>query len=94
MKKASYNLRADVWSLGFVLWEIFTLNSLGEMLPGARAPYPGWTPPVPLDLPLLARMLLEKMWERDPAKRPPAKEVVQALRRLLGYAELQLLGRG
>ncbi len=70
---------ADVWSLGIVLLECLTGHRVYEGPPGeivARR----LREPVPLpSLPVSWRNVLAGMLERDPARRPPAREAVAAL---------------
>ena len=81
--EGKFNEKVDIYSLSIVFW---------QMLTGQHDPYPGvsrWRlaqaviggqrPVFPPETPAAFRCLLERGWAADPATRPTAKEMSEAL---------------
>jgi serine/threonine protein kinase len=84
--------KADVWSLGVVLWELLTLQVpyadtppaalLGALGSGAaRLPLPEWCEPE-------WRAAMESCWVLDPELRPTCRELARQLERVRDAAPL------
>jgi hypothetical protein len=78
--------RADVWSLGVVLWELVAARAPWAEVPparlvaalgagGARLPIPAWCEPA-------WRALIEACWLREPGLRPSAAALAAQLERV------------
>jgi len=82
-----YTVKADVYSIGVILWELVTrefffgevrfMSQLEDMvLSGKR-------PAIPDDCPPLFKQLIEQCWHADPEKRPECKEIVARMGQLM-----------
>ena len=91
-----YNEQADVFSLGTVLWELLSRQTVGAaVLAGATGDLArvaelyahrvarGFRPPLPRSWPEEVRRLVTDCWEARPAARPRAGEVAKRLKALL-----------
>lgn len=86
-----YSTAADVYSLGIVLWELFSCQvpfedaSFMELV--KRVGRDGEAPPLPPNCPPKYAALLRACWRRDPQQRPSALRVVDTLRAIQGDLE-------
>eukprot|EP01114_Cavostelium_apophysatum_P012644 TRINITY_DN2881_c0_g1_i4.p1 TRINITY_DN2881_c0_g1~~TRINITY_DN2881_c0_g1_i4.p1 ORF type:complete len:997 (+),score=287.22 TRINITY_DN2881_c0_g1_i4:2154-5144(+) len=81
-----YGEAADVYSLGIVIWEIFTRKLPFEDIPSFQIPLVvtrGDRPTIPKDMPPKVVKLLKACWDAKPQKRPPASLVVAAIDQLI-----------
>ena len=91
-----YNEQADVFSLGTVLWELLSRQTVGAaVLAGATGDLArvaelyahrvarGFRPPLPRSWPEEVRKLVTDCWDARPAARPRASEVGKRLQALL-----------
>eukprot|EP00301_Raphidiophrys_heterophryoidea_P003331 c11508_g1_i2.p1 GENE.c11508_g1_i2~~c11508_g1_i2.p1 ORF type:complete len:687 (-),score=163.86 c11508_g1_i2:98-2158(-) len=75
-----YDLKADIFSLAIVLWEIWSQEDPYENVPGsslASQIIAGLRPDIPELCPKQLCVLIESMWKSDPIERPNASEVLQ-----------------
>ena len=84
MMGQKYNERADVFSFGILLWEIFSL----------KIPFQGFNrydfiekvckknlrPATNIKCPPLVKQLMQEMWEHDAAKRPEFTRISNVIR--------------
>ncbi|EGD74290.1 TKL protein kinase [Salpingoeca rosetta] len=83
-----YSVKADVYSFGLVLWEIYTgvppFSDFPKLsLHGLRARVvAGDRPTVPLDCPEALAQLIRECWQPRPAGRPHFDKIVQTLLRI------------
>ena len=83
----TYNEKVDVFSLGMVMFQIFSYTSMVTVLhqsgftikDGQAAIVRGWRPPLHFCGPLPISSLIERCWSSDPELRPSAQEVVDEL---------------
>lgn len=91
-----YNEQADVFSLGTVLWELLSRQTVGAaVLAGATGDLArvaelyahrvarGFRPPLPRSWPEEVRKLVMDCWDARPAARPRASDVRRRLQDLL-----------
>ena len=91
-----YNEQADVFSLGTVLWELLSRQTVGAaVLAGATGDLArvaelyahrvarGFRPPLPRSWPEEVRALVTDCWDARPAARPRAAEVGRRLKSLI-----------
>ena len=83
----TYDEKVDVFSLGMVMFQIFSYTSMVTFLhqsgftikDGQAAIVRGWRPPLHFCGPLPISSLIERCWSCDPELRPTAQEVVDEL---------------
>jgi len=84
-----YTTKADVYSYGVVLWELFTRSDPHKNLSQAAiisgVAQQNIRPPIPADCPPAYAQLMRDCWESDPQKRPSFADI---LTRLEGMIEL------
>ena len=80
----SYTEKADVYSFGVNLWELWTrkvpYGKLQPMQVAVAVMSKGKRPGVPDDMPSAYRSLMEACWEQKPEKRPPFTEIMLRLK--------------
>ena len=78
---AKYNQRCDVFSYGMVLYELFAheipYSDIGDNVTVASSVRDGKRPPIPPDLPLYIKSLMQSCWEQKPADRPTFEKILQ-----------------
>lgn len=97
LRNREFTEQSDCYSLGIVLWEIFTgLIPLEEFRRGGQRSVRkallerNYHPPIPASVPKgMARLLLD-IWHEDPMRRPPAQLIVDRLRQEALLMEVQL----
>ena len=94
-----YNHKLDVWSMGAIIFELFSKRLLGadymnttqwdESEGHAQKVAGGWRPNFPLHMPESIRALISSCWAQSPARRPSMAQVVQQLQEIAktGIAE-------
>ena len=82
----SYTEKADVYSFGVNLWELWTrkvpYGKLQPMQVAVAVMSKGKRPHVPDDMPSAYRSLMEACWEQRPEKRPPFTEIMLRLKEI------------
>lgn len=84
--KTGYNLKADVFSYGMMLWEMLRgeipFNDLGPMNAG-KAILNGQRPPIPRSTPKALQQLIKDCWQVDIERRPSFNEILTRMRKEL-----------
>jgi serine/threonine protein kinase len=94
LARSQYTEKADVYSFGIVLWEMFTREILYPNMNfyelSSRVVNEGLRPPTHGDkftnekiVPKEIKQLMEQCWDTDPRERPSFEEVVQILENVL-----------
>lgn len=93
MKKLPVTEKADVYSFGVLLWQIYTrkkpfaryktLKSPQEKNEFAEAVWNGYRPTIPLSTPPLLANLISRCWATDTTVRPTFNQVIQSLHQVL-----------
>ena len=82
--KTGYNLKADVFSFGMMLWEMIKkeipFNDLGPMNAG-RAILNGQRPQIPRSTPKPLQQLIKDCWQFDIERRPSFVEILSRMRK-------------
>lgn len=82
-----YNLSADIYSFSILLWEILALDKAYGGLSAdehkENVIKKRQRPPLDKEWPLSVTYLLNSCWDRDPFKRPSARDVCKAIRQEL-----------
>lgn len=82
--KTGYNLKADVFSYGMMLWEMLRgeipFNDLGPMNAG-KAILNGQRPPIPRSTPKPLQQLIKDCWQVDIERRPSFNEILTRMRK-------------
>jgi len=82
LEQGYFSPGSDVYSLGMVLWEVFTQEELHAGMKPKDVPsfvLAGGRPALPDQLPEDVRELLEAMWQQDFRLRPTAEEIFTVL---------------
>lgn len=86
-----YNLSADSYSFGILLWYIYSLQlPFDDMSRSAHSHlvvYGGQRPPLDRNWPPTVSSLMESCWDEAPYKRPTMTEIIQALQTEIGFSE-------
>ena len=77
-EKKPYNLKADIYSFGVLLWEIMALSSAKHVRGKSLTPCPCW--------PTVLQTLVSSMLSTDPSLRPAIEQVRDTLKDLLLFA--------
>lgn len=91
MRHERYTERADIYSLGIVMWEVATrkLPFAGDNLAKvALDVLEGKRPPVPNNVPQVYASLMTSCWHRKPHKRPSAEHVCRTIESLMESSSL------
>uniref|UniRef100_A0AC35GRW7 Protein kinase domain-containing protein n=1 Tax=Panagrolaimus sp. PS1159 TaxID=55785 RepID=A0AC35GRW7_9BILA len=89
LRQSIFTSKSDCWSFGILLWEIYSFG---------RIPYPripiqdvirhieqGYRMEPPEHCPLQISHLMSACWELEPTARPSFAEIVNKLKRFIGY---------
>lgn len=78
-----YNLSADVYSFGILLWNIYSLqvpfDDMSRSAHAHRVVYAGERPPLEKDWPESLKTLMKSCWDEVPYKRPTMPQVAREL---------------
>lgn len=84
--KKIYTEKADVYSYGIILWELWTRLMPFHDVETFSVPVlvsRGERPDVPKDMPLEWRKLMKAAWNQKPTSRPSFKKILSRLREML-----------
>ncbi|OHT13302.1 TKL family protein kinase [Tritrichomonas foetus] len=83
LNSQKYNQKADVYSYGIILWEMFTgdipFNGLNRVEIALAVINQKIRPKIPLNCPKNLARLIKACWDEDPTKRPEFKRIINAL---------------
>lgn len=85
-RRAAYTVKADIYSLGLVFWEILTRRiPFGDVEDFSleRVDVEGLRPTLPQSADPLLASLITDCWQGDPDMRPTADDVVRRLEELI-----------
>jgi len=95
MRKLPVTERADVYSFGVLLWQIFTrkkpfsryknLKTVQEKSEFSDAVWNGYRPPISLSAPPLLANLINRCWATDSNSRPVFSQIIQWLDQVMLY---------
>ena len=87
-----YNLTADSYSFGILLWHIYSLQMPYEDMSrsdhSTLVVYGGLRPPLNHSWPSTLCSLMQRCWEEAPYKRPTMTEIVNALKLEIGSNDI------
>ena len=93
MKKQEVNEKADVYSFGILLWQIYarkkpfssykTLKTAQEKNDFAEAVWGGYRPPISMNMPPFLAYMMTQCWATEPEDRPDFQQVIQWLDQVL-----------
>lgn len=95
--KKNYTEKADVYSYGIILWELFTRKMPFGDIEAFSVPLivsKGERPEIPKEVPPEWRKLIKSCWNQKPHLRPSFKKILSKLRELVGKQREERIARG
>jgi serine/threonine protein kinase len=87
LAKKQYDLKADIYSFGMILWVLYTQQEPYTFLENswdvAKFVLDGHREKIPQDCPNDYRKLIERCWDGDPNNRPSCEEIISQLEQML-----------
>jgi len=88
LQNSSYSLKSDIWSMGVVLWELFSYGDYKNQTPYASDHFvyilefltAGHRLPKPAECSAALYGIMLQTWSEDPHKRPTAEELARLLK--------------